>query len=151
MSINSLFVPEREAQIKTAQEISVLVSCLLAFSWWTMQTWKYLVFLICFIQQTWSNRSWTVYQFRDLMVTGQALPGRQTRYRAGLHCDLQGARHSEGMRGKLAWLSSTTSSPTWLKTAATDTKSRVYQILQKQEQLHSFQRPPQAGQNSGLK
>lgn len=151
MSINSLFVPEREAQIKTAREISVLVFLLLAFSCWTMQTWKYLVFLICFIQQTWSNRSWTVHQFRDLMMTGQALPGRQTCYQAGLYHNLQGTWHGEGMRGKLTQLSSTTSSPTWLKTTATDTKSRGCQILQKQNQLYSFQRAPQAGQNSGLK
>lgn len=89
-----------------------------------MQTWKYLVFLICFTQQTRANRSWTVYQLRDLMVTNWVLPGRQMWYQARLHHSLQGAWHSWGTRGKVAWLSSTMSSPIWLRRVTTGTKSR---------------------------
>lgn len=109
----------------------------------------------CFLSVSCSRRGQTAAELctgsRDLTVTGRALPGRQTRSGAEFHPDLQGARRGQGTRGELARLGSTKSSPTWLKTAATDSKSRGCQILQKQEQFYAFQRTPQAGQNSGLK
>lgn len=115
VNINSLFVPEREAQIKT--EKKNLSSRLLPCGFFNMDYGNIKIFSVSYLFHTWSNRSWTVHQFRDLVVTGQAPPGRQMQYWDGLHHDLQRARHGEGMRGKLGWLSSAMSSPTWLKTA----------------------------------
>lgn len=55
-----------------------------------------------------------------------------------------------GDGGKATQLSSNASSLPWLNPTPTDTNSRERQVLQKQEQSHSFQRVPQDGQHLGL-